>query len=48
MFPRSFLLVKTLGSLPYVLPRFLIFKNTVSTIGVFVIPFHICSFSFFY
>ena len=27
MFPRSFLLVKTLGSLPYVLPRFFDLKN---------------------
>ena len=48
MFPRSLLFVKTLGSLPYVLPRFLILKTTVSSIGVFVIPFHICSFFVFY
>ena len=47
MFPHSLLFVKTLGSLPYVLPRFLIIKTTVSTIGVFVIPFHICSFFVF-
>ena len=48
MFPRSFRLVKTLGSLPYVLPRFLILKTTASSIGVFVFPFHICSFSFYF
>jgi hypothetical protein len=44
MFSRSFLSLKTLESLRYVLPRFSYLKRAVSIIGVFVIPFYICSF----
>ena len=40
-------LLKTLESLPYILPCLSNLKTTVPSIGVFVIPFYICSFFVF-
>jgi hypothetical protein len=40
--------LKTLESLQYIIPCVSNLKTTVSSIGVFVIPSYICSFSFFY
>ena len=48
MLPCFLYSLETLESLPYILPCLSNLKTTVPSIGVFVIPFYICSFLFFY